>query len=237
MVMMTAAIRMRLVPSRPGFQHRGRPSGFGTQGNFQSFLEKEWMIKNSETVSPVSRVSPVKRQWRLKNSKRILRAEKGGDIHVNARIRLVVEIKSDLDANVIRRAGPDVHVFAAKATGAHGVKDHTLAIGIRVYREIIPVEIVARAVIGTELMSLHPGAQDGQRIQSVGSGFDLIHLLTGKSGFRERNRKACHDKNSKNEFSTHASIHSYEKRERIGERQERKRNFIGAKQGCPYSRT
>ena len=188
MVMTTVAIGV-LGNARPGFQYRGWTAGFGTQGNLKPLLEEERVIKNSETIPSILHVFPVKRQKRrLKNPQRIVGAEEGGDIHVNARFWLVVEIISDVDV-LGRWAGPNVHLLAVKTTGARRVKDHALAIRVRVERKIFPIEIVARAIIGTELMSLHAGPQKRQRINPESAGFDRVCFFAGKRGLYRQDRQ------------------------------------------------
>src|SRR5215469_1225419 len=106
MPMAAIAIRVCWAASRPGFQHCGGTSGFGTQSNSKTFLEKHWMIKNPEAVLPV----PCQR-W-LKNPQRIVCAEEGRNIHVDARLRLVIEIISNPDILVDWQAVPNIHVMA-----------------------------------------------------------------------------------------------------------------------------
>src|SRR5580698_8516672 len=98
------------------------------------------MVKNPETVPLLGQVIPVERQRRLKN--RIVRAEEKRDIHVNARLCLIVKVIANMDASVDRSGIPNIHLLAIQATRSHGVENHALAICAEIEWKIFRVVII-----------------------------------------------------------------------------------------------
>jgi hypothetical protein len=111
-----------------------------------------------------------------------------------------------MDAFINRSAKPYIHLLAVKATGAHGVKNHTLAVGVSVERKVIRVVIVTGAVVGTELMGLHAGSQKRQRINPKSAGFNQVCLFAGNRRPGSQDRQTRQGKNSKREAGIHIPI-------------------------------
>jgi hypothetical protein len=118
------------------------------------------MIKHAKALFTVTC------QGRLKNSQWIVCAEECGDIHVNARLGLIIKIIPDVYPLVYVVIMPDVHVMAVKTSRPHGVENDTFTIGFHVQGKILRIVIIARPVIGTELVRLHAGSQKWQQINT-----------------------------------------------------------------------
>ena len=162
---MVAAIRYLIVAPRPRRLVAARAAGFAAQGNLKPLSEEHRAIQELEIIPS------IESGRRAEYAKRILRTEECGDVHVNARPRLIVKVIPYVDALGIHAflgswpAFPDIHVMPDETAGTHGIKQYDFPIRLRIEREIHMVIVIPCTVIRAELVSLHAGTQQREIIE------------------------------------------------------------------------